>query len=268
MPLNITKKLGQHFLINQSAIQTIVAALELKKDETIIEIGPGTGALMIPLAEKCEKIGCKIIGIEKDQLLVDKLISLKVTNKFNDLEIVCEDALKKLPEITKNYKLKTKSWKVVGNIPYYITGKLMRVLSELEIKPSSIVLTIQKEVAERIVAKPPKNNLLAAATQFWAEPKIIGYLKPKDFSPPPKVESAILKLTPNNLLTPETNRLNYYKLIKIIFKQPRKTLLNNLVDGLGISKLAALEKLKKIGLPGQERPQNLNLKNIEYLAND
>ena len=263
MPLNITKKLGQHFLINQSAIQTIVAALELKKDETIIEIGPGEGALTLPLAEECQKIGCKLIGIEKDQLLVNKLISLKVTNKFNDLEIVCEDALKKLPEITKNYKLKTESWKIVGNIPYYITGKLMRVLSELEIKPSSIVLTIQKEVAERIVAKPPKNNLLAAATQFWAEPEIIGYLKPNDFSPPPQVKSAIIKLTTRTQSI--ANSDNYYKLVKILFRQPRKTIFNNLRSGLTLSKEKIEEKLKKIGLPGQERPQNLTIQNIKDL---
>src|SRR3989344_6463127 len=263
MPLNITKKLGQHFLINQSAIKKIIASLELKNQETIVEIGPGEGALTLPLAEECQKIGCKLIGIEKDPALAK---ALEV--KSGKLNIMVGDILKELPQLISHFPHPTSNIKIVCNIPYYITGKLMRVLSELEIKPSSIVLTIQKEVAERIAAKPPEMNLLAAATQFWAEPKIIGYLKPKDFSPPPKVESAILKLTPNNLLTPETNRLNYYKLIKIIFKQPRKTLLNNLVDGLGISKLAALEKLKKIGLPGQERPQNLNLKNIEYLAND
>jgi len=263
----MSRYLGQHFLIAKRKIGKIVESLELKDKDVIIEIGPGKSALTIPLCENCRKLGCKIIAVEKDKLLANNLKE-KFKNDKN-VEIIEGDVLKILSKtIIQFNNLSTGNYKIVGNIPYYITGYLLRTFGELEIKPSLIILTIQKEVAERIIVKPPKMNLLAASVQFWAEPKIIGYLKPKDFSPPPKVESAILKLTPNNLLTPETNRLNYYKLIKIIFKQPRKTLLNNLVDGLGISKLAALEKLKKIGLPGQERPQNLNLKNIEYLAND
>ena len=253
------QKLGQHFLINQSAIEKIIAVLELKKNETIIEIGPGQGALTIPLVKKCEKIGCKIIGIEKDQELAK---SLEV--KSEKLDIVTGDILKELPKLISHFPHPTSNIKIVGNIPYYITGKLLRVLSELKNKPSLIVLTIQKEVAERILAKPPKMNLLAAATQFWAEPKIIGYLKSSDFSPAPEVESAIIKLTTKT--QPTANSENYYKLVKILFKQPRKTILNNLVDGLGISKLTALEKLKKIGLSGQERPQNLNIKTIKSLV--
>ena len=252
------QKLGQHFLINKNAIEKIIAALELKNNETIIEIGPGKGALTIPLIKACEKIECKIIGIEKDKKIAQQL----VTGKWK-LEIIIGDALKIIPQLVSNYQLPIANYKIVGNIPYYITGKLMRVLSELENKPSLIVLTIQKEVAERIMAQPPKMNLLAAATQFWAEPKIIGYLKPSDFSPPPEVESAIIKLTPR--IQPIANSKNYYKLIKILFKQPRKTALNNLVDGLGISKFKGLEILKKIGLSGEERPQNLNINQIKQL---
>ena len=253
------QKLGQHFLINQSAIEKIIAVLELKKNETIIEIGPGQGALTIPLVKKCEKIGCKIIGIEKDQELAK---SLEV--KSGRLDIVTGDILKELPKLISRFPHPTSNIKIVGNIPYYITGKLLRILSELDNKPSLIVLTVQKEVAERIVAQPPEMNLLAAATQFWAEPKMIGHLKPSDFSPAPEVESAIIKLDTRK--QPIANSENYYKFIKILFKQPRKTILNNLVDGLGISKLAALEKLKKIGLSGQERPQNLNIKTIKSLV--
>ena len=261
------QKLGQHFLINKNAIEKIIAALELKNNETIIEIGPGKGALTIPLIKACEKIECKIIGIEKDKKIAQQL----VTGKWK-LEIIIGDALKIIPQLVSNYQLPIANYKIVGNIPYYITGKLMRILSELENKPSSIVLTVQKEVAERIMAQPPKMNLLAAATQFWAEPKIIGYLKPSDFSPTPEVESAIIKLTPrlitNYQLPMPTGKQaisNYYKLIKILFKQPRKTALNNLVDGLGISKFKGLEILKKIGLSGEERPQNLNINQIKQL---
>ena len=283
------QRLGQHFLINKSAIERIIAALDLRKNDTIIEIGPGEGALTLPLAEEYQKIGCKIIAIEKDKNLVQYL-----KEKFKDgldkqnLEIIAGDALKVLLEISKRRTLTAKRFKVVGNIPYYITGKLLRILSELENKPELIILTVQKEVAERVAAQPPKMNLLAAATQIWAEPKIIGYLKPGDFSPPPEVESAIIKLIPNNNTLPAIARKvllkKYYALIKILFKQPRKTILNNLSDGWSanppadrhglpdsetnqqIKKDEILKILRSVGLQGNERPQNLSIETIYRLA--
>lgn len=258
-------KLGQHFLINKGAIKKIVDALELKNREVIIEIGPGGGALTIPLAERCKMLdaGCQVIAIEKDPMLAEKLKKLKIEN----LEIVTEDVLKKLPKLTSHLPHLT-SYKIVGNIPYYITGKLLRILSEIEPKPTLIVLMIQKEVAKRIVAQPPKMNLLAAITQFWTELKIIQNLKANDFSPAPKVDSTIIKLIPfyNKNMSIEEELL-YFKMVKILFKQPRKTILNNLADGLKIPKVKIEAELKKIGLSGQERPQNLNIKTILELTN-
>lgn len=256
------QKLGQHFLINKSAIGKIISALDLKKNDTIIEIGPGKGALTIPLSEKCSEIDdrCKIIAIEKDPELAFSVKRLGYSE--NLLEIVNADALKCLMEITKHYTLIAKPYKVVGNIPYYITGKLLRILRELENKPELIVLTIQKEVAERLMAKPPRMNLLAAAIQIWAKPEIIGNLKAEDFDPPPDVDSAIIRLIPEPKLS-QNDLDKYYKLIKISFKQPRKTLLNNLSTSLGKlrvkSKEEILKILQKIGLKGDERPQNLSL---------
>ncbi len=282
----MSRKLGQHFLIKRSAIQKIIAALELNAGETIVEIGPGKGALTIPLAEQCAKIGCKVIGIEKDPRLAEDL-EFRIQNLGN-AKIIHGDALKVLanPEF---YILYSGFFKVVGNIPYYITGKLLRILSELENKPALTVLTIQREVAERICAHPPKMNptrrkcpmcgmnLLAAAVQFWAEPKIISYLKPSNFSPPPKVESAIIKLaTRVQPLTTREAEKNYYKLIKIIFKQPRKTLLNNLTSGLpsvalakgglSVDKSKIAEILAKNGLPVNTRPQDLSLEKLSTLS--
>lgn len=259
----MSKYLGQHFLINKTAIQKIIAVLELQKEDTIIEIGPGKGALTIPLAEKCQSLNCKIIAVEKDFELA--LTVQRLGYSENLLEIINADALKFLPEITKRYTLTAKPYKIVGNIPYYITGKLLRILSELEIKPKLIALTIQKEVAERIAEAPPKMNLLAAATQIWAQPKIIGYLKPRDFEPAPKVESAIIELFPK-LAIPTQNLIRYYAIIKIIFKQPRKTLLNNLQAGLKITKTEIEQKLKDFNLTGQERPQNLSIEQLKELT--
>lgn len=246
------QRLGQHFLINKSAVQKIIAALELKTEDTILEIGPGKGALTLPLLQVCKKIGCKLLAIEKDPKLAE-------FPEGNNFQIIKGDALKILPELT-NFN------KIIGNIPYYITGKLLRILSELKPKPKLIMLTIQKEVAERIIAKPPKMNLLAAAIQSWAETKIIGYLKPEDFSPPPKVNSAILKLNTKILGITDEKSKKYYELIKILFKQPRKTILNNLKQGWKIDKNKIVKILSSLDLTGAERPQNLGLETIAQLS--
>ncbi len=250
--------LGQHFLTNASVITVIVDALQLKNGDTIVEVGPGEGALTIPLAKTCAEIGCKIIAIEKDPRLAG-IIRNRLTARRPDVEIVEGDALKVIPSIPAPYK-------IAGNIPYYITGKLLRTIGEMNQKPELTVLMIQKEVAERVIGHPPKMNLLAAATQIWSKPGILAYLKPKDFSPPPKVDSAVIALALELKIKEKSGVLAYYQLIKAIFKQPRKTVLNNLSTGLGISKPGAVEILKKCGLTGEERPQNLPLEILIKLS--
>ncbi len=293
--------LGQHFLKNKEKLQEIIKALDLKSGDVVIEIGPGKGALTIPLLEECKKLDCKIIEIEKDKLFAGDLKEKFKNNK--NVEIIEGDILKILPKLTTDYGLQTTNYKIVGNIPYYITGYLFRILGELENKSESIVLLIQKEVAERVCAKKGDMNLLAASVQFWAEPKIIGYVSKNDFSPPPKVESAIIKLTPITLdrrSSMQCNEDDYYKFIKILFKQPRKTILNNLLSGIAdkntaipadsplsygivgdkkekidknenkeyknelqvINKEKIIEKLKLIGVNPQGRPQDLDIEKI------
>jgi len=301
--------LGQHFLINKKKIEKIVEALELKNGDTIIEIGPGHGELTqeiqkskISEAEPRRRTSSlrgrqahygagknqsanwrtkiKIIAIEKDINLV-KFLKEKFS-KDKNIEIIEGDALKEIKnqiskiKITNQNSKIIKNLKIVGNIPYYITGYLLRILGELENKPSLIVLTIQKEVAQRVCAKPPKMNLLAASIQFWAEPKIIGSVSKKDFWPIPKVDSAIIKLTPLTLLVRSSiqcNKGDYYKFIKILFKQPRKTILNNLefriknLEFRAENRQKLKEKLLKIGVDPQARPQNLSVEQILKLFN-
>ncbi len=266
MDTNIRKRLGQHFLKNQSAIGKIIAAVNPRPGETIIEIGPGTGALTVPLARACEARGCNIIAIEKDERL-----AREVKNKIEEIrltavaEIVSADILK----ILASYVLPLKSpYKLIGNLPYYITGKLLRTVSELEPKPAACVFTLQREVAERIVAEPPTMNLLAAAVQIWAEPTIVACLKPSDFSPPPKVESAIIALVTRDMGQATRNELaNYYRFIKIIFKQPRKTVLNNLAAGFpNLARRAILTILQENSVSASARPQNLSLEVLITLS--
>lgn len=256
----MSRYLGQHFLINKNKLKKIVEALELKKSETVIEIGPGHGELTTGI--KHQVSGVKIIAVEKDKKFVQLLQEKFALDK--NIKIVDGDALKILPELTK--KLKNRNYKIAGNIPYYITGRLLRILSELKNKPSLIILTVQKEVAQRICSQPPRMNLLAASVQFWAKPKIIGYIPKRDFRPMPEVDSAIIRLKAEDKRQKAKNAEKYYKITKIIFKQPRKTIKNNLAVALG--KLNAekknkfFEELRGSGVDPAGRPQNLGIKDL------
>jgi len=245
-------RLGQHFLKNKKQIGKIVDALDLQPGDFVIELGPGHGELTFELAKQ----PIQIVAIEKDEKLVEVLKS-----KFEDPNIITGDLLKELPKLSR----KLKKYKLVGNIPYYLTGYLLRTISELENKPSLIVFTIQKEVAKRLTAKSPKMNLLAASVQYWAEPKIVGSIPARDFRPAPKVDSAIVRLnkirTSGARGTPDVQ--TYYKFIKILFSHPRKTILNNLSSVKDREKLK--EILKKQGIKENARPQDLSVEKIRDL---
>jgi len=286
--MNNQKRLGQYFLINKGELRKIVEALDLKAGDTVIEIGPGHGELTEEL--RIQNLEFRVIAVEKDKKLA-KSLKEKFANDEN-IKIIEADILKILSQIPKSYILNPKSYKVVGNIPYYITGYLLRILGELENKPSLIVLTIQKEVAERICGasqtyadktrtnaeKKGKMNLLAASVQFWAEPEIVDYVLKTDFQPQPKVDSAIIKLKSITVaMRPHESCYKigaeeYYKLIKILFKQPRKTILNNLL--FSIKEQAASSKtkekiikiLEELKVNPSDRPQNLSIDQIKILA--
>ncbi|MDO8585208.1 MAG: 16S rRNA (adenine(1518)-N(6)/adenine(1519)-N(6))-dimethyltransferase RsmA [bacterium] len=257
------QKLGQHFLKNKAVIQKIIASLDLQPGETVIEIGPGKGALTVPLSRACTDAGCTLVAIEKDSSLAAELAALKILG----LEIITGDALEVIPQLASDYKLKAISYKLAGNIPYYITGHLLRVVSELEVKPSRTVLMIQKEVAERLTAKPGKMNLLAAATQIWADISIIAALKPEDFSPAPKVDSAVIRIETKKHKSIKASELaTYYAFIHAAFKQPRKTLLNNLSEAAGRSKADMLPPLQQLGFTEKTRAQELSVDDLIKLA--
>ena len=258
------QRLGQHFLINKAAIRAIVRAVDPQDGETIVEIGPGHGELTREIKNQNAKI--KIIAIEKDRRLAATLATYYAGD--DDIEIIPGDALTLLPSFIHNslFIIHNSSYKLVGNIPYYLTGRLFRVIGELPHKPRRIVFTLQREVAERLCAQPPRMNLLAASVQIWAEPRIVRRLVPADFSPAPKVESAVVKLETWNLERGTQNRERYYRLIKIIFKQPRQTIMNNLSRGLGIKKSEIQKKLAVLGVDPACRPQELSLATLNSLT--
>ncbi|MBI2010874.1 MAG: ribosomal RNA small subunit methyltransferase A [Candidatus Colwellbacteria bacterium] len=254
------KRLGQHFLKDKKALKKIVAALELKSSDVVVEIGPGHGELTKFLLQANPK---KIIAIEKDLTLATKIQAQVASSKSSMVQIIEGDALKVLPLLDTKYDIQNTKYKLVGNIPYYITGYLLRIIGELERKPKLIILTLQKEVAERLTGKM---NILAASVGFWGKPEIIGYISKKSFRPQPKVDSAIIKIVAKSRRSLKNSDEIYYGLIRILFKQPRKTILNNLSDGLGIAKKEVEEELERLGFEPKSRGESLTLAKITELT--
>lgn len=255
--LRTKKSLGQNFLINAGILDKISAAAELNKNDIVLEVGPGMGDLTKKLIEKVRSTNSgqtgRVIAVEKDHRLIGLL-----KEKFfgSSVEIVEGDILKFNPI---HYSLLADSYKVIGNIPYYITSHLLRKIFEDWPKPKLIVLMIQKEVAQRIMAKPPHMNLLALSVQFYSEPEIISYVSRGSFRPMPKVDSAIIRLTPRDhgLSTTDPNQL--FKLVKTAFAGKRKQLASNLSKNFGIMKEDLLKAFDKIKIRPDARAENLSL---------
>ena len=259
------KSLGQHFLINKKALLTVAESLKITPDETVIEIGAGHGELTDLLIASPAK---KIITIEKDhelaELLKEKYRNVGTSKDITDrLTIIEGDALKDLAPIIEGLDT---PYVLAGNIPYYITGHLLRIVGDMNIKPLRAIFTIQKEVALRICAEAPDMNRLASCVQIWGVPKIAMKLAPNDFNPPPTIDSAIIAIETKNALLTDESLKNYYETVGILFQQPRKTLLNNLSDGFNIPKEKALALLKEADLQGTERPENLDIETIQKIS--
>lgn len=294
--LDMGQRLGQHFLINADKLKKVADALEIQRGDVVIEIGPGHGELTQYLLEA----GARVIALERDTALIEPLKKkFGGAGKSGDFQIIEGNALETLPIIVDalsegrlcldemqgadeacdrdvesllrerkrggnaaDRQTVAPLFKIAGNIPYYITGYLLRVMEELEHKPTRVVLTIQKEVAERICADAPRMNLLAASVRFWADPKIVDIVPKKDFNPPPKVDSATIRLDVRP--TEEMEGDAYYAYIKKIFTQPRKTIANNLAGKEG-DKDAIADMLKRAGIDAQKRPHNLSMEDIYRL---
>ena len=269
------KLLGQHFLNDTQGTITkkMIAALTPAEGETIIEVGPGRGALTRPLAAACKKSGARLIAIEKDVRLAAALEEeFKKSSAGSDVQIIAGDALEVLGS---NRALSRKTtgarYKVIGNIPYYLTGHLLRIIGERKDLPAICIFMAQKEVAERIIAEPPEMNRLAASVQFWAEPKIIASVSRENFTPAPNVDSAIISLTARTQKPSAAETKRYYAALHALFAQPRKTILNNLAaraeeKGMQNGKHADSEKLFALHLDPGMRPQDLTVDEVNAVA--
>jgi len=261
------KYLGQHFILSKKALARIVAAAEIKKSDTIIEIGPGLGTLTQELAGS----EAQIIAVEKDPKMIS--ILKETLADYKNIKIIQADARKlSIPRINsfgdKMGIIKGESrYKIVANLPYNVATFLIRLWLEIKNPPKQMVLMIQKEVAQRICSKPPHMNLLAVSTQFLATAKIVDYVPAEAFWPRPKVDSAIIKITPKKS-PPQKMRDAFFAVVKAGFSQPRKQLIGNLTKKLNIPKQKLLEIFKDLNISGRARAENLSLEQWISLSNN
>ncbi len=239
--------MGQNFLIDENVLNKIVETADIKSDDIILEVGPGLGILTTELAERAKRI----IAVEKDKELCEILKNILTAQNIINVEIVHGDILQ-LQQIQKLQR-----YKIVANIPYYLTSPLIRKFLEANNKPDEIILMIQKEVAQRICAKPPKMSLLSVAVQFYAKPEIIALVSKNCFYPAPKVDSAIIKIIPHQI--PKINTEKFFKLVKIGFSAKRKMLINNLSRNLEIVSCELEIIFDKIGFDRKLRAENLTI---------
>jgi len=254
-----SKGLGQNFLIDKSVLKKIIKTANLTKKDVVLEIGPGIGNLTRELAHKAKRV----IAVEKDPKMVE---ILKETLKdFENIEIIQGDILK----IQETRCKIQDTYKIVANLPFYIAAPVIRkFLESCKVQPCTMTLMVQKEVAQRICARPPDMNILAVSVQFYAKPEIISYVSKKSFWPEPKVDSAILKITPLGKKSATARILpeEFFRVVKAGFSQPRQMLINNLAKKLEIEKEKIKEVLQKNKISPSQRAETLTIKDWLNLA--
>ncbi len=262
------QKLGQNFLKDRNIVDKILQSSNLDKDDVVLEVGPGKGVLTEELAKN---VG-KVIAVEVDGSLLDTLRD-KLRN-FENIEIINEDILKvSLSKILQANK--AKSYKLIANIPYYITSKIIRLFLEAENPPSEMILMVQKEVAERIVAEPGQMSILAASVQYYAKAEVLFDVPRTAFDPVPEVDSAVIRIIRHKEPSSPAGRQKkrnkeeidrFFRMVKAGFCARRKTLVNNLSNSLHLNKKEVEEKLKTVGILPIARAQELSIEDWKKLS--
>jgi 16S rRNA (adenine1518-N6/adenine1519-N6)-dimethyltransferase len=255
--LRADKRLGQNFLQDSFALEKIVSAAEINPTDTVLEIGPGLGSLTRYLAASAGQV----VAVELDRELIPPLQA--VIAPYPNVRVIHGDIL----ELSPRELIDESGYLVVANIPYYITSAVIRHVLESDQKPRRIVLTVQKEVAERICAKPGDMSLLALSVQVYGKPHIAAKIPADAFFPLPKVDSAVLTIDiyPSPQIKPELLP-RFFKLIKAGFSQKRKTLRNSLSAGLHIPPASAEELLTYAAIDPKRRAETLSLEEWERLC--
>ncbi len=251
------KALGQHFLVDRRIARRVVEAAELSSEDTVVEVGPGRGALT---RELVARVG-RVIAIEMDPQLADSL-PLHLHHPPN-LTVIAGDARE--VELTPLLG-DGGSYKVVANLPYYAANPIIRRFLERAPKPSLLVVMVQREVARRMMASPGQMGLLSVAVQLYSLPKSVCTVPPRAFVPPPKVTSAVLRLDLFSRPAVDVQDVDgFFTVVRAGFSAPRKQLRNSLSHGLGISGEQAEGLLRRAEIDPSRRPATVSLEEWERL---
>lgn len=243
--IKANKGLGQHFLIDAESVEAIIEAAEITSEDTVLEVGPGLGVMTDELA----KTEAQIVAVEMDKTLAELLRRRLPENVKVEESDIMKFNLSGLPT----------DYKVVANVPYYITSPIIRLLMESKNPPVHSVLLIQKEVAERIAAKPGGMSILALSVQYYADVELVVDVPRDKFYPIPNVDSTVIKIIRKDQPAFEADTYKLFRLIKAGFGEKRKQLRNSLSGGLQISTDQAAELIQSAGLKDTARAQELSL---------
>jgi len=256
LDLRPLKGLGQNFLVDTSVLERILRAAELEANDTVLEIGAGLGVLTATLAEHAKRV----VAVEVDKRL-EPILRERLSG-FSNVEIVRGDilALDIADLVGTSAPRSTPDYKVVANLPYYITSAVLRKLLEVRVMPLHIVLMVQREVAQRITAIPGAMSLLAVSVQFYGKPAVVARVPAGAFYPAPKVDSAIIRVDPYSQLPIAADDIApFFELVRAGFGQKRKQLRNALQHGLHLPAERIAACPAAAGIDGQRRAETLSV---------
>ena len=248
------KGLGQNFLVSEGVLRRIMAAADLEPGDVVLEVGPGLGTLTCRLAQQAERV----IAVELDQRLVE--ILSQTLADFPNVEIVQGDILQMEPGEPGGLSELSSGYKVVANLPYYITSAVLRHLLTAKVKPQWIVVTVQREVAQRMIAGPGQMSLLSVSVQFYGRPRVVARIPARAFYPAPKVNSAVVRVDLyENPPVAVAAVDRFFEVVRAGFGQKRKQLRNALARGLSLPVGTVVEALHRAGVDEKRRAQTLSL---------
>jgi 16S rRNA (adenine1518-N6/adenine1519-N6)-dimethyltransferase len=251
------KSLGQNFMVQPAVLERMADAADLSPADTVLEVGAGLGALTEALAGRARRV----VALEIDGRFIPALEE-RFANRPH-VEIVQADALE--ADLAALLGEDAADYKVVANLPYYVTTAILRRLLESDVPPCLLVLTMQREVAERITARPGTMSLLAVSVQVYGAARVVSRLKPGVFYPRPGVESAIVRIDPHPEppLKPD-ERGRFFRIVRAGFGQPRKQIKNSLAAGLRVDGERVVDWLQTTGIDPRRRAETLSVG--EWLA--
>ena len=261
-----SKGLGQHFLVSEEVLDEVVAASELGAEDVVLEVGPGLGLMTQRLAAACRAV----VAVELDRRMV-AILAERLAH-LDNVHLVEEDILAIDPAATVAGRLGLEAgapppYKVVANLPYYITSAALRHLLDRPWRPTLLTVMVQREVAQRLVAGPGQMSLLAVSVQAYGRPEMVAQVPAGAFYPAPKVDSAVVRVRVyEEPLVPEALRQGFFRLVRAGFAQKRKMLANSLGAGLALGREPVEAALARAGIDPRRRAQTLSVADWLRLA--